>query len=143
VQDDVLDCYGAPERIGKIGTDIKDNKCSWLINTALGGASKSQLRVLEANYAKEDPKCEAKVKAVFKDLKLEAKFAACARGHSRRERTAAGARARGEGGGPPWAEARERFGTGGGGRCAQVCHMQVPQLHLPNMAGTRKPRTSS
>lgn len=47
VQDDYLDCYGDPKMIGKIGTDIMDNKCSWLINQALSIATKDQLEVLD------------------------------------------------------------------------------------------------
>ncbi len=76
VQDDYLDCYGEPEKIGKIGTDIRDNKCGWLINKALEVCSPAQKKVLESNYAKKEPKCEAKVKAVFRDLDLESKFLA-------------------------------------------------------------------
>ena len=74
MQDDYLDCYGDPERIGKIGTDIRDNKCSWLINKALAECTSAQRKTLEANYAKKDPKCEAKVKEIFKKLDLESKF---------------------------------------------------------------------
>ncbi len=47
VQDDYLDCYGAPEVIGKIGTDIKDNKCSWLVVQALDKATPEQKALLK------------------------------------------------------------------------------------------------
>jgi len=76
VQDDYLDCYGDPDHIGKIGTDIYDNKCSWLVNTALGLVTPAQKKVLEANYAKKDKECEKKVKALYVELGLEAKFKA-------------------------------------------------------------------
>jgi farnesyl diphosphate synthase len=47
MKDDFLDCYGDPEVIGKVGTDIIDNKCSWLINMALKKASKEQRYILD------------------------------------------------------------------------------------------------
>ncbi|ORY84720.1 isoprenoid synthase domain-containing protein [Leucosporidium creatinivorum] len=74
VQDDYLDCYGKPEQIGKIGTDILDNKCGWLINTAIGIATPEQRKVLDENYGQKDAKCEAAVKAVFLELELPARF---------------------------------------------------------------------
>jgi farnesyl diphosphate synthase len=42
IQDDYLDYAGTPEQIGKIGTDILDNKCSWCINAALARATPAQ-----------------------------------------------------------------------------------------------------
>lgn len=73
VQDDYLDCYGDPKVIGKIGTDIQDNKCGWLINTALLKATADQRAVLDANYGKKDQAAEAKIKEVFKEIDV-AKF---------------------------------------------------------------------
>lgn len=74
VQDDFLDCYGAPEVIGKIGTDILDNKCGWLINAALEKASPEQRKTLDDNYGQKSSESEAKVKTVFKELELQSLF---------------------------------------------------------------------
>lgn len=71
VQDDFLDAYGAPEVIGKIGTDIQDNKCSWVINQALERASAKQRAVLDLCYGRKDAAKEAEVKTIFEQLKLD------------------------------------------------------------------------
>eukprot|EP00252_Welwitschia_mirabilis_P010029 TRINITY_DN2305_c0_g2_i2.p1 TRINITY_DN2305_c0_g2~~TRINITY_DN2305_c0_g2_i2.p1 ORF type:complete len:182 (-),score=32.21 TRINITY_DN2305_c0_g2_i2:290-835(-) len=76
VQDDYLDCFGDPEVIGKIGTDIQDFKCSWLVVQALERANESQLQRLYANYGKSDPACISDVKALYKELRLQDVFLA-------------------------------------------------------------------
>lgn len=72
IQDDYLDCYGDPKVIGKVGTDIEDNKCSWLIVQALDRASAEQRKVIEENYGKKDHAHVAKIKQLYRDLDLEA-----------------------------------------------------------------------
>ncbi|QBM89527.1 farnesyl diphosphate synthase [Metschnikowia aff. pulcherrima] len=70
IQDDFLDCFGTPEQIGKIGTDIKDNKCSWVVNQALLHANEEQRRILDENYGKKDDQSEQRVKDLFAELEI-------------------------------------------------------------------------
>ena len=69
-QDDYLDAFADPETLGKIGTDIQDNKCSWLINQALQKVTPEQRKTLEENYGVKDSEAEARVKALYHELKL-------------------------------------------------------------------------
>jgi farnesyl diphosphate synthase len=75
IQDDFLDFAGTPEQIGKIGTDILDNKCSWVINTALKVASPEQRRSLDENYGRKDAEKEKKVKEIFEELDIRKLYA--------------------------------------------------------------------
>ena len=75
IQDDYLDYAGTPEQIGKIGTDILDNKCSWCINTALARADPTQRAILDANYGRKDSAAEARVKQVFREVGVDQQYA--------------------------------------------------------------------
>ena len=75
IQDDYLDFAGTPEQIGKIGTDIVDNKCSWCINTALAVATPEQRAVLDANYGRKDAEAEKRVKEIFDAVGVREKYA--------------------------------------------------------------------
>ncbi|ODV83720.1 hypothetical protein CANARDRAFT_29709 [[Candida] arabinofermentans NRRL YB-2248] len=70
IQDDFLDCFGKPEDIGKIGTDILDNKCSWVVNTALKIATPAQRALLDANYGRKDAEKEKICKELFNEMKI-------------------------------------------------------------------------
>lgn len=76
VQDDFLDCYGIPEVIGKIGTDIVDAKCSWLVVKALEIATPAQKKTLLENYGKGKPGGpeEAVVKKLYDELEMAEVF---------------------------------------------------------------------
>ncbi|RYP12663.1 hypothetical protein DL767_011198 [Monosporascus sp. MG133] len=71
IQDDYLDNFGLPEHIGKIGTDIMDNKCSWLVNQALKQATPEQRKVLEDHYGRKDNAHEAEVKKLYDEMNLK------------------------------------------------------------------------
>jgi farnesyl diphosphate synthase len=75
IQDDYLDCFGDPETIGKIGTDIQDKKCSWLAVQALKRCRGPQdRRLLEENYGVWDDGKVARVKQLFRELGLVQAF---------------------------------------------------------------------
>ncbi|XP_007556132.1 farnesyl pyrophosphate synthase-like isoform X1 [Poecilia latipinna] len=70
IQDDYLDCYGDPAVTGKIGTDIQDNKCSWLVVKALEVMTPEQRSVLEACYGRKDEASVSKVKELYNALQM-------------------------------------------------------------------------
>ncbi|KAF7663034.1 hypothetical protein LDENG_00220410 [Lucifuga dentata] len=74
IQDDYLDCYGDPAVTGKIGTDIQDNKCSWLVVKALELMSPEQRAELETCYGRHDVASVEKVKALYNTLQLSAVY---------------------------------------------------------------------
>ncbi|XP_042296896.1 farnesyl pyrophosphate synthase [Sceloporus undulatus] len=74
IQDDFLDCFGDPAVTGKIGTDIEDNKCSWLVVQCLKRVSAEQRRVLEENYGQNDPDKVVRVKQLYEALDLKAVY---------------------------------------------------------------------
>lgn len=75
VQDDFLDCFfGTKDVIGKDGTDIQDNKCSWLVNQALKIATPEQRKVLEDHYGKKSDEDVAAVKKLYEELDLKNKY---------------------------------------------------------------------
>ncbi|OMH80699.1 Farnesyl pyrophosphate synthase [Zancudomyces culisetae] len=74
VQDDYIDLYGDPSLTGKIGTDIKDNKCSWLIIMALSKASEQQRQLLDTHYGRKSDADEQVVKQIYKELDVNSIF---------------------------------------------------------------------
>ncbi|KAL0621323.1 Farnesyl pyrophosphate synthase [Plecturocebus cupreus] len=60
IQDDYLDLFWDPSVTGRVGTDIQDNKCSWLI--------------LKENYGQKEAEKVAQVKALHEELDLRVVF---------------------------------------------------------------------
>ncbi|EDW02398.1 farnesyl pyrophosphate synthase [Drosophila grimshawi] len=75
VQDDFLDCFGNPEVTGKIGTDIQDNKCSWLAVVAMQRANAEQKQIMIDCYGQTDPLKVERVKELYKELSLPSTYA--------------------------------------------------------------------
>ncbi|XP_051158364.1 farnesyl pyrophosphate synthase-like [Leptopilina boulardi] len=74
VQDDYLDCFGDPQVTGKVGTDIEEGKCSWLVVVALQRVTPAQRKILEECYGVNDPEKVARVKQLYHDLGLQTTY---------------------------------------------------------------------
>jgi farnesyl diphosphate synthase len=73
-QDDYLDCFADPEHLGKIGTDIQDHKCTWLLVNAMKLASPAQMQVILEHLGKDEPASIQKIKELYLELGLDKLF---------------------------------------------------------------------
>lgn len=74
-QDDYLDAFGDPAITGKVGTDIEEKTCTWLVVQALKLCSDEDRTVLQHNYGKKDKKCSDRVKRLYRKLGIPELFA--------------------------------------------------------------------
>ncbi|KAM9989439.1 hypothetical protein ACTFIY_005467 [Dictyostelium cf. discoideum] len=74
VQDDFLDCYGSPAVIGKIGRDIEENKCSWMICQAILNGTPEQVNLLKKHYGLDNPTDVELVKKIYGEIGLKKIF---------------------------------------------------------------------
>jgi len=72
VQDDYLDCFGNPAITGKVGTDLGDGKCTWMIIHAMATADDAQRAELRASYGHAAG--AARVKELFDTLGMHAEY---------------------------------------------------------------------
>ena len=71
-----MDCFGDPAVIGKIGTDIVDGKCSWLVVKALALRDPRVEAIIREHYGRKDsPASEQLIKDLYKELDLPAAYA--------------------------------------------------------------------
>ncbi|KAJ5246468.1 hypothetical protein N7468_001451 [Penicillium chermesinum] len=73
-RDDFLDVYGDPSVTGKIGTDIQENKCSWLSVYALENCNNDQKEVFRKCYGSSNDGDISKVMKLFRDLNVSEAF---------------------------------------------------------------------
>ncbi|OHT08120.1 Polyprenyl synthetase family protein [Tritrichomonas foetus] len=70
-QDDWIDLYGSSAKTGKVGTDIQDGKCTWLLGKAMEVANDEQKRLLKENIGHQDKEKIALVQKIYSDLNIE------------------------------------------------------------------------
>ncbi|PYI27672.1 terpenoid synthase [Aspergillus indologenus CBS 114.80] len=72
ITDDYLDVYGDPATTGKVGTDVHEKKCAWVITEALQRCSSEERGLLEEAYSNGDVE---QVKALFDAIGMQKVYA--------------------------------------------------------------------
>ncbi|KAF7255834.1 hypothetical protein EG68_06946 [Paragonimus skrjabini miyazakii] len=72
--DDFLDCFGDVAVTGKIGTDIADGKCSWLVVECILRASEEERRIIQKCYGRSDEASQSAVRMLYEKLRLPEEF---------------------------------------------------------------------
>nr|AHH34857.1 farnesyl diphosphate synthase [Epicauta gorhami] len=75
IQDDFLDCFGDPEKIGKDCNDIREGKCTWLSVVALQRANPQQRKIMEEYYGRPDMEAVKIIKKLYEELSLPNTYA--------------------------------------------------------------------
>lgn len=74
VTNDYLDIFGDPVRTGKVGSDVSENKCSWVIIKALEICNEEQRAYLREYYGKDATETVIQVQAIFHSLPLKSLY---------------------------------------------------------------------
>lgn len=68
-QDDMLDCYGEPSVTGKVGTDIRDGKCTWLAVYVMENGTALQKDCMRNHYGSEAE--EHVIRALYEEIGIQ------------------------------------------------------------------------
>ncbi|KAG8425866.1 Farnesyl pyrophosphate synthetase [Metarhizium acridum] len=74
IQNDYLDIFGHAEKKGKESTDIKENKCSWVIIQALNMCNEEERVYLREYYGKDDEETVRNIQKIFNSLSLTSAY---------------------------------------------------------------------
>ncbi|KAH0790112.1 Farnesyl pyrophosphate synthase [Histomonas meleagridis] len=69
-QDDYLDLYGDYSKLGKVGTDIQDGKCTWLLAKAMELANEEQRETLRSSIGHNEKEKIDKVREIYEKLNV-------------------------------------------------------------------------
>ena len=80
-QDDMLDCFADPDVIGKVGRDIEEGKCTWLLYTAMEALRENDKhhelnKELIQLYSETEKSQEIvdRIKEIYKAISIESRF---------------------------------------------------------------------